>query len=51
MLNKKVVVSFVTVCLLGSSLYAKQNDEERGNKDKLSGRKEFSHRVHSYLAS
>ncbi len=34
MLNKKVVVSFVTVCLLGSSLYAKQNDEERGNKDK-----------------
>ncbi len=29
MLNKKEVVSFVTVYLLGSSLYAKQNDEEK----------------------
>ena len=34
MLNKKIIISFVTTCLLGGSLYAKPNEEERNNKVK-----------------
>lgn len=34
MLNKKIIISFVTTCLLGGSLYAKPNKEERNNKVK-----------------
>ena len=34
MLNKKIIISFVTTCLLGGSLYTKPNEEERNNKVK-----------------
>ena len=32
MLNKKIIISFLTICLLSSSIYAKQSDNERENK-------------------
>ena len=32
MLNKRVIISFLTICLLSSYIYAKQSDNERENK-------------------
>ena len=32
MLNKRVIISFLTFCLLSSSIYAKQSDDERESK-------------------
>ncbi len=32
MLNKKIIISFLTFCLLSSSIYAKQSDNERESK-------------------
>ncbi len=32
MLNKRVIISFLTICLLSSSIYAKQVDDEKGSK-------------------
>ncbi len=32
MLNKKIIISFLTCCLLSSSIYAKQSDDERESK-------------------
>src|SRR5574344_1425907 len=32
MLNKKIIISFLTFCLLSSSIYAKQSDDERESK-------------------
>lgn len=29
MLNKKIIISFLTICILSSSIYAKQSDDER----------------------
>ena len=29
MLNKRVIISFLTICLLSSYIYAKQSDDER----------------------
>ena len=33
MLNKKIIISFLTFCLLSSSIYAKQSDDERESKN------------------
>ena len=35
MLNKKIIISFLTFCLLSSSIYAKQNDDEKESKKLL----------------
>ena len=32
MLNKKIIISFLTFCLLSSSIYGKQSDDERESK-------------------
>lgn len=32
MLNKRVIISFLTICLLSSYIYAKQSDDERESK-------------------
>ncbi|PRM90680.1 hypothetical protein [Aliarcobacter cryaerophilus] len=32
MLNKRFIISFLTICLLSSYIYAKQVDDEKGNK-------------------
>ena len=32
MLNKKIIISFLTFCLLSSYIYAKQSDNERESK-------------------
>ena len=32
MLNKKIIISFLTFCLLSSSIYGKQSDNERESK-------------------
>ena len=33
MLNKRLFISFLTFCLLSSSIYGKQSDDERESKN------------------